>query len=603
MSDADERRMEATPGDPPAGDENGGLNEESAAAVLRNRRFLALWLAQLATQVGANMVLFGLAVLISERTGSNSAVSLLILTFLVPAVVFGAVAGVYVDRYDRRLILVVTNLLRGVAFLLMVLVDDRLAFIYLLNVFVSTVTTFFAPAEAAMIPLLVDRRQLLAANGIYIFTLQAAFAVGFALLGPLVVNLTGVQALLVAVAVLYFVAAALCMVLPPAKPSVERGLTPQEAIGEAEAAVAGTLGQLREGIDYIRSNRSIFWSLSYLAITASLIGVLGVLGPGFARDALGLGPKDFVVVVLPLGFGLVMGILILNSYGRLLDRRRVIEGGLIGLAVALALLSAAGPISRFLTRASEGGAVDLGPIVSLLAVVVFLALLGGVAYGIVAVSAQTQLQEELPEDVRGRVFGVLNMLVSVASFLPILIVGPVADVVGTPVVIFFCALLVGLAGVGSILKAHPLISARAVPHTYGAPVDPVAVTSRPLERRRREAATLAPGAAADSEAAPTVTMEEPAPGSGPDAPLEPAKQEPTIFERIAGALAAASPPPEPSEPTGPSGAEPSAGPPADDTPRRFEIPAREAASRPESERPTEVIEHQPPPTEPDDERR
>ena len=68
---------------------------------------------------------------------------------------------------------------------------------------------------------------------------------------------------------------------------------------------------------------------------------------------------------------------------------------------------------------------------SLLAVVVVIAFFAGIAYGLVAIPAQTQLQEDLPEDVRGRVFGVLNMLVSVASFLPIIIVGPIADLVGT----------------------------------------------------------------------------------------------------------------------------------------------------------------------------
>ena len=59
------------------------------------------------------MVIYGLTVIILEATSSNTAVSLLILTFLVPAVLFSAVAGVYVDRFDRRTILIVTNLLRA----------------------------------------------------------------------------------------------------------------------------------------------------------------------------------------------------------------------------------------------------------------------------------------------------------------------------------------------------------------------------------------------------------------------------------------------------------------------------------------------------------
>jgi MFS family permease len=94
--------------------------------------------------------------------------------------------------------------------------------------------------------------------------------------------------------------------------------------------------------------------------------------------------------------------------------------------------------------------------VSLLAVVVVLAFFAGIAYAFVAIPAQTQLQEELPEDVRGRVFGVLNMLVSVASFLPILIVGPIADLLGTTVVIVAVGLVIVTLGIGSVLARGPI---------------------------------------------------------------------------------------------------------------------------------------------------
>ena len=100
----------------------------------------------------------------------------------------------------------------------------------------------------------------------------------------------------------------------------------------------------------------------------------------------------------------------------------------------------AGPISRLLQRADAPGGLDLSAITSLLAVVVVIALFAGIAYGLVAIPSQTQLQEDLPADVRGRVFGVLNMLVSVASFLPIIIVGPISDLIGTTTVIFSVAL-------------------------------------------------------------------------------------------------------------------------------------------------------------------
>jgi MFS family permease len=459
----------------------------SALAVFAIRPFLLLWLSQAATQIGGNMVIYGLTVVIFEATRSNAAVSALLLTFLAPAVALSAVAGVYVDRLDRRLLLVVTNVLRGGAFVLMFLAGSNILALYALNVVVSVLTVFFAPAEAAMIPVVVRRSLLLPANGVFTLTLNAAFPIGFALVGPLVVTLAGPAALLLVIAALYVLASIFCWTLPPSPPeAVPSNDGSQGALGtmlEAERAVGTTIAQLRDGLSFIREHPNIRWSLTYLGLTASLIGVLGVLGPDFATEALGLGTKDFVVVVLPLGFGVVVGILLLNSYGRLVARRRVIEAGLISLGVLLGVLSIAGPIARFLLRlgaaTSQVAGVDLSGYISLLSVVIGIAFLAGIAYAVVAIPSQTQLQEDLPVDVRGRVFGVLNMLVSVASLLPIVVVGPISDLIGTTPVIFLIALLVGGSGVASVASRGPLRPAESSAHADrrqpAAPVDPVAV--------------------------------------------------------------------------------------------------------------------------------
>jgi MFS family permease len=427
-------------------------DESSVLAVFRNRPFLLLWLSQAFTQIGGNMVIYGLTVIILEATRSNTAVSILILTFLGPAVLFSAIAGVYVDRLDKRVVLIVTNVLRSLAFVGLYLVGGNLGLILVLNVVVSTITVFFGPAEAAMIPQLVPRKQLIAANGIFTLTLNAAFAIGFALLGPIVVTLMGAPALIVVVAACYLIAAGFCWTLPAAPPTA--AATAGAGVAhDAEEAVGSVVEQLREGIAFIRTTPKIKWALLYLGIAASLVGVLGVIGPNFARDALGLEPKDFVVIVLPLGFGIVMGILVLNNYGQLFPRRRLIEGGLVALGILLALLAGAGPITRALQRAETAtGLGSLADFTSLLAIVVLIALLAGVAYAFVAIPSQTQLQEEIPEEARGRVFGILNMLVSVASFAPIIIVGPVADLFGNATVLFLVAIAILVSGIFSIIR-------------------------------------------------------------------------------------------------------------------------------------------------------
>ena len=434
-----------------------------AAAVLANRPFLLLWLSQAATQIGGNMVVYGLTVVVFSVTRSNAAVSLLLLTFLVPGVLFSALAGVYVDRLDRRHILIATNLLRAGAFGLMLAAGENILAIYVLNALVSTVTTLFAPAEAAMIPTLVPRHQLIAANGLFTITLNGAFALGFALLGPLTVTLAGPEALLGLVAALYLVAAAFCVTLP-ASPPVAARLSALEAVGDVERAVGTTFRQLADGLGYIAAHPSVTWSLVYLGIGAALIGVLGVLGPAFATQSLGLDPKDFVVVVLPLGLGLVSGIVLLNRYGKHVVRRRLIEAGLLALGLLLGVLSVAGTVTRLAQRVgSLASPLDVSTFISMLSVVVGIAFLAGVAYAFVLVPSQTQLQEELSEDVRGRVFGVLNTLVSVASFVPIIVAGPIADLVGTRAVILAIGVVVFASGLLSIATRRQVPIRRPVP--------------------------------------------------------------------------------------------------------------------------------------------
>ncbi len=432
----------------------------SAVAVLRNRPFLLLWLAQLATQIGVNMVLYALTVVVLDASNLSSAVSALFLTFLVPSVLFSALAGVYVDRIDRRFMLVITNALRALVLVGIWAVGADIVIVLLLNTVFSIVTVFFAPAEAAMIPVLVPREQLVAANGLFTLTLNGAFALGYALLGPLTVTIAGgPQAVIIIVAILFALAAVFCAVLPPDPPAPRVRGRRIEAVAEAGHVVTGVFGQLREGIGYIRDNPATAWSLAYLGISASLIGVVAVLGPSFARDTLGLSPKDLIVVVLPLGVGIVMGVLLLNNYGKYVARRRAIEVGLVVLGMLLDVLTVAGPISPLLTRAGqEVPLVDLSALTSLVAIVVAIGFLAGVCYGIVAISAQVQLQEDIPADVRGRVFGVLNMLISVASILPIIVVGPIADIpgVGTTVVILVVAGFVFASGIFSMIKRGPI---------------------------------------------------------------------------------------------------------------------------------------------------
>ena len=268
----------------------------------------------------------------------------------------------------------------------------------------------------------------------FTLTLNAAFAIGYALAGPVVVTLVGAPGLILVVAACYLVAAGFCWTLPPSPPAAQVREGRGHLLPETEEAMGSTFAQLREGIEFIR-DEPVDRLVAALPRHRRLAGRRA--GRARARsspqDSLGLEPKEFAVVVLPLGFGIVTGILLLNSFGHLSPRRRIIEGGLVALGIFVVADRVRGPdrAVHSRTRRPRPASGRCRRLTSLLAIVVFIALLAGIAYGFVAIPAQTQLQEDIPEDGRGRVFGILNMLVSVSSFLPIIIVGPVSDVLGT----------------------------------------------------------------------------------------------------------------------------------------------------------------------------
>ncbi|HEX2290637.1 MAG TPA: MFS transporter, partial [Pseudonocardiaceae bacterium] len=398
-----------------------------AGNVFRNRGFVLLWTAQTLSQLASNMVLAALMATVFQATQSNTANAVLILSFLVPAVVFSAMAGVLVERSDARLIMLGTNVLRAVGVIGFIFVGTNVPLILLINLFVATMTAVFAPAELTAIPRIVERRHLMAANSVFVLTINATFAIGFGFLGPLLLVTAGADIVFVVVGVMFALAAVAIVPLPAVLPAVDQELGGKEA----SRALTAVFDQVREGIVFVRNHKRIAWSLGYLGIAASLIGVMGAIGPGFATDILRLSEEDFFFVMGPAGLGAVMGILFLNAYGKGIPRRLTIDVGLLAMGVTLIALAVVKPVVGFLAPAvgplEESLPDALSPIVSLIAVVVVIAVTAGVEYAFVAIPSQTALQEELPVNVRGRIFGILNTLLSVASFLPVLVGPAVAD--------------------------------------------------------------------------------------------------------------------------------------------------------------------------------
>jgi hypothetical protein len=156
--------------------------QRSFGTVLRNRAFLRLWLAQAITQTSQQMINFILLVqvryLVEERelASGNTVVALLILCFATPPILFSALAGVMVDRSEKRLVMTLVNIGRGCCIAGYLLLQPTwpllttLLYIYLLCFSFSTIGQLFGPAEGSAIPQLVGRDLLLSANALFSLT-------------------------------------------------------------------------------------------------------------------------------------------------------------------------------------------------------------------------------------------------------------------------------------------------------------------------------------------------------------------------------------------------------------------------------------------------
>ena len=414
------------------------LARPTSRSILRDPTFARLWFIQAATQVGGNMALYALTILVFDTTRSNTAVGALVVSFVLPQIALSPFAGVVVDRVDLRWALVGPNVARALMTIGLAMAGANVPILLALNLGISFTSVALTPAEGSMIPRVVPREQLETAMGIFNLTLQASFALGFAFLGPLLVTVAGPSAVLGVVAALYVAATVACIGLPSAPP-IRTGHG-----GGRRRAMLRPVHELREGLRVIRHDREISRPILHQAAGASVAGVLGVLGPGLAVTV-GLAPDQLAVVVVPLGIGVVVGVLSLRRFGERVPRRRAAEAGLVTFGALTASLALAGWLA--------GALATVGiPIVPLVVVV---ALGAGAAYAVTSVSAQTALLESMPSEVRGRVFGVLASIVSAASLVPTLVAGPLADRVGASVVIGIVGLAVLGLGLWSALLFGP----------------------------------------------------------------------------------------------------------------------------------------------------
>jgi dTMP kinase len=372
--------------------------------VLGNRSFFRLWVAQVVSSLGDWIGLIAiLAIAARVSNNSGAAVSLVMVTRVVPGFFLGTVGGVIIDRFDRRKVMVLCDIGRASLLLLLPFVDSLLGLV-LISLGLEVLTLLWGPAEAASVPNLVPEEQLQAANSLslaasygtfpiasIIFSLLAGFAT---LLGDLdVIRSFKVDQEFLALlfdSMTFLVSAAIVYRLPLPRSEHHDG----KRIDWTE-----TFRQIKEGLQFVSQHALVRGVMLGLGIGLIGAGAMIPLGPSFAKEVLDGGSAAFGVLMTALGFGAAFGVVTLLLVQQRLPRTTVFAFAVVGV----------------------GGFLVLAASFSVLAPAALMVAGVGACAGCSYVTGFTVLQENVSDEMRGRTFATLYTVIRLCLLISLTI--------------------------------------------------------------------------------------------------------------------------------------------------------------------------------------
>lgn len=400
--------------------------KNGAVSVLKNRDFLALWLGQLVSRIGDTIATVAALVLINEYARKPGIAVVVIAIIMTIPSLFALASGVFIDRFSRKGVMILMDVLRAGAALLPLLVHraDQLYILFIAAFAVNAFGAVFAPARNASVPNMVREEQLLTANALIQATDLASLILG-ASLATLVIGLFSTAAAFVMDSASFVLSAVLIFLaqIPSAKPA---------------AAVSATIGTFRsfwssftEGLHYIRSHRYL---LQLMAIT--LMATLGLsatvlLAVAYFNKLFNVGSQYLGLLQTMEGLGMAFGALLVGAYASWARSRTIVSANMILLG--------------------------LGTLAFALAPRYWMVLVGALVVGLCVVSARSTLaamtQALVPDSRRGRVESAMVTVTGLGTMGALVMAGVGADIIGPngPRIIFFVTgLAVTAAGIVSI---------------------------------------------------------------------------------------------------------------------------------------------------------
>src|SRR5882672_11099637 len=386
--------------------------------VLKLKPFRTLWLAQFVSIFGDFLALFGVIALITFRWhGTPVQVTAVSIAYLLPLAIIGPIAGVFVDHWNVKRIMIASDLIRAGLIVGLVFATDVRQICVIFFV-LSTVSSFFAPAQSVTLRAVVPVEGLLAANTLMAQAFYVVRLLSPALAGALVSWLTEKSCFYLDTASFIF-SAAMISTLIVARP----------ARAQVEKTVKSLTQDFLAGNKFIFTHAGLAFVFIAMAMAMFMLGSFSPLISIYIRDSLSAGTTAFGTISAMVGVGLIAGTQVVNRLGSR-SKTHVVVGGLFALGVGVALL----------------GLFHNIPMAGISTFTM------GFAIAFVFVPAQTMSQQETPPAMVGRVSSSFMSLISLAQVLGLLLSGLLAQRLGIrPLFLSSAGVLALIAGVGYLM--------------------------------------------------------------------------------------------------------------------------------------------------------
>ncbi len=402
-------------------------------SILAIRDFRSLWFAQISSQLGDKFYMFAILVLTFDISGRYAHNALLFLAYTIPSVFFSPFAGVYADRHDKKRLMLWTNAVRGGLVLLIPLTQLFPYFrgvtwhLLVITFLFAAVGQIFAPAEAASIPFLVSREELISATSLFTTTVMLTLVTGIPL-ATVAVRLLGDIAPYFGATLLFLVAASFIY-------RIDRHLHARASGRLAEPSI---FSELAEGLRFLRASAIARFAFVQLTLTIIVIFTIFILAPGYMRSVLGRPTSDAYLILVPAAVGMLVMSLALGQYGKRWPKEVVLLWSLLATGLTFVALGGLPPLVERLHIP-----------VSLAFLALLFGFVGGLEFGALLIPGITLLQEATTPEVRGRIFGATFTVINAAIAIPILVAGELADTFTVNQVI---------VGIGGILLVAGLVA-------------------------------------------------------------------------------------------------------------------------------------------------